>query len=140
VHVKSTHAYKIFSKLNLLRMHAMAYFIFLNSLESLEDFRKNPQIQILLNRLVKNSNVLPNSKLHLYLKGLSFLDFSPSSPSRPSFFSFSYPNCPCRPVGLGLLAGLAHSALIIQILLNQLERFSGKQEHNQHTKAYNTIY
>jgi hypothetical protein len=41
----------------------MAYYIFLKSLRSLEEFRKNPHVKILLNLLLQISKALVNSKI-----------------------------------------------------------------------------
>jgi hypothetical protein len=46
----------------------MAYYIFLKSLRSLEEFRKNPHVKIHLNLLLQISQALVNSKSNFYSK------------------------------------------------------------------------
>jgi hypothetical protein len=48
-------------------------FIFLKSIENLEDFRKNPRVQFPQNLLVQFSKVLPNPKFKRNLKRIIFL-------------------------------------------------------------------
>jgi hypothetical protein len=61
---------KIFFKINLAKdaLNVMAYCIFLKSMESLEEFRKNPHVQIPSKSPCKNSQSLAKSQIPLNLK------------------------------------------------------------------------
>jgi hypothetical protein len=79
----------------------MAYFIFLNYLDSLKDFRKIPMSKFIINLLVQIFKVLPNSRIQIKIQNGFYLilahpvssakqhslaqeAFRPRRPSRPS--------------------------------------------------------
>jgi hypothetical protein len=51
----------------------MAYYIFLKSLRSLEEFRENPHVKIPLNLLLQISKALVNSKIQFLIQKFFFL-------------------------------------------------------------------
>jgi hypothetical protein len=57
----------------------MAYYIFLKSLRSLEEFRKNPHVKIALNLLLHISKALINSKIQFLIQKSFFLAFGPAN-------------------------------------------------------------
>jgi hypothetical protein len=69
----------------------MVYYIFLKSLRSLEEFRKNPNVKI-LPKLLQISKAFVNSKIQFFNSEIIFLDFGPadlaahpaSQPSQPT--------------------------------------------------------
>jgi hypothetical protein len=86
----------------------MAYFIFLKSLWSLGEFRKNPHVKIPPKSLCANFQSLDIFKNQI----LFGKEFSPSLSAQPRPILFflptgSFPSSP-PPLGLGLPAGLAH--------------------------------
>jgi hypothetical protein len=64
---------------NLLGLHGMAYYIFLKSLRSLEEFRKIPTSKFLLNLLVQIFKALVNSKIQLLLRKGFLFRFGPAA-------------------------------------------------------------
>jgi hypothetical protein len=62
----------------------MIYFIFLKSLESLEDFRLIPLSKFLPNLLVQNFKALPNSKIQFKIQKEIIPLFQPEQPNWPS--------------------------------------------------------
>jgi hypothetical protein len=85
----------------------MAYFIFLKSLRSLGEFRKNPHVKIPPKSPCANFQSLGIFKIKFY----SEKNFSPSLSARPAFWPclfFYWPISLPFPLGLGLPAGPAH--------------------------------
>jgi hypothetical protein len=82
----------------------MAYYIFLKSLRSLEEFRKNPHVKIPPNLLVQISKALVNSKIQFLIQNFFFFAFGPvdlaahsaSGPAGPCWPLFS---CRLKPTG-----------------------------------------
>jgi hypothetical protein len=63
----------------------MAYFYFPKILEKLEEFRKNPHVQIPSKSPYRNSQSLAKIQIHLKFKNQSPFEISPRiQPSRPS--------------------------------------------------------
>jgi hypothetical protein len=89
----------------------MAYFIFLKSVRSLEEFRKILISKFLLNLLVQISKAMVYSKIKFYSEKKFFCHFRPIRPFGPaaahSFFFFPTGRAPLFPLGLGLTAGPA---------------------------------
>jgi hypothetical protein len=75
----------------------MAYFIFLNSLRSLEEFRKNPHIKIPPKSSCANFQSLAIFKNLIFIQKGIFFEFQPIRPS-PT------PRCPLCPAGRRLPA------------------------------------
>jgi hypothetical protein len=87
----------------------MAYYIFLKSLRSLEEFRKNPHVKIPPKSPYANFQSLGVFK-NQFLFGK---EFSPSLSAHPAFrpnllFSFTRDFPPLPPLGHGLPASIAH--------------------------------
>jgi hypothetical protein len=64
-------------------LHGMAYYIFLKSLRSLEEFRKNPHIKIPHKSLCTNFQSLGKFKNPIFILKIISLQFWPSQPSHP---------------------------------------------------------
>jgi hypothetical protein len=60
-------------------LHGMAYYIFLKSLRSLEEFRKNPHVKIPPKSSYTNFQALVNSKNPIFNSEILFLDFGLAS-------------------------------------------------------------
>jgi hypothetical protein len=85
----------------------MAYYIFLKSLRSLEEFRKNPHVQIPPKSPSTNFQSLGKFKNLIFNSEILFLDFGPtdlaahpaSQPSQPTGRAAPVGlNCPGRPI------------------------------------------
>jgi hypothetical protein len=99
----------------------MAYYIFLISLRSLEEFRKNPHVKIPLNLLLQISKALVNSKIQFLIQKSFFLAFGPanlaacsasgpaSPPAAPSSQAKTVPAGPSSPHVGRVLAGNSFS-------------------------------
>jgi hypothetical protein len=88
----------------------MTYFIFLKSLRSLEEFRKNPHVKIPPKSPPTNFQSLGIFKNQILFGKQFFLHFRPIRPFSPAvahfiFFSTSHFSPPPSPPGLGLSAG-----------------------------------
>jgi hypothetical protein len=89
-------------------LHGMAYYIFLKSLTSLEEFRKNPHVKIPPKSPCANFQSLGIFKNQILFRKKFSLSLSAHSAFRPSLFFLpaDFPSPP--PLGLGLPAGPAH--------------------------------
>jgi hypothetical protein len=85
----------------------MAYYIFLKSLRSLEEFRKILMSKFLLNLVLQISKALVNSKIQFLIRKFIFPDFRPGRPRGPlglwpspptSRIAPRMPKAPGRPV------------------------------------------
>jgi hypothetical protein len=77
----------------------MAYYIFLKSLRSLEEFREILMSKFLLNLLVQISKALVNSKIQFLIQRFFFFAFGPADHAAHSALG------PAGPAGLSPLAG-----------------------------------
>jgi hypothetical protein len=75
----------------------MAYYIFLKSFRSLEEFRKNPHAKFLLNILVQIFKALVNSKNSIFNSEILFFAFGPADLAAHSVVG------PAGPAGLSPL-------------------------------------
>jgi hypothetical protein len=88
------------SCIGCIALHGMAYYIFLKSLRSLEEFRKNPHVKIPPKSPSTNFQSLGNSKIQFLIQKSFFLTFGLANfpgplglwPSQPR-----WPRCPHRP-------------------------------------------
>jgi hypothetical protein len=85
---------KNFPKINLVQdaLHGMAYYIFLKSLRSLEEFRKNPHVKIPPKSPSTNFPSLAKFKIQFLFEKNSSSEFSPLGPTGPRA-SGAPPNC-----------------------------------------------
>jgi hypothetical protein len=76
---------KNFPKINLVQdaLHGMAYYIFLKSLRSLEEFRKNSHVKIPPKSPSTNFPSLGKFKIHFLFEKNSSSEFSPLGPAGP---------------------------------------------------------
>jgi hypothetical protein len=74
----------------------MAYYIFLKSLRSLEEFRKNPHVKFLINLLLQISKALLYSKIKFLFGEEFFFTFGPERPGGQSARPASQPGRPPR--------------------------------------------
>jgi hypothetical protein len=76
---------KNFPKINLVQdaLHGMAYYIFLKSLRSLEEFRKNPHVKIPPKSPSTNFPSLGKFKIQFLFEKNSSSEFSPLGPAGP---------------------------------------------------------
>jgi hypothetical protein len=88
-------------------LHGMAYYIFLKSWRSLEEFRKNPHLKIPPKSPSTNFQFLPIIKNQIFIRKRIFLHFRPIRPSGQPAYSASHPTLPpglrfphpaCRPM------------------------------------------
>jgi hypothetical protein len=91
----------------------MAYFIFLEYLRSLEEFRKILMSKFLQNLLVQISKALVNSKIQIFNSKIFFLRFRPGQPYGPLGLWPSQPRWPLSSRGSKppLLAHLARASM-----------------------------
>jgi hypothetical protein len=64
-------------------LHGMAYYIFIKSLRSLEEFRKNPHVKIPLKSPSTNFQNLAIIKNQFFIRKRIFLHFRPRTAQRP---------------------------------------------------------
>jgi hypothetical protein len=83
----------------------MAYYIFLKSLRSLEEFRKNPHVKIPPKSSSTNFQSLTKFKNPILIRKFFFLAFGPTDLAARQLFS-AQPACPSP--GLGLPVGPSH--------------------------------
>jgi hypothetical protein len=76
----------------------MAYYIFLKSLRSLEEFRKNHHVKFQLNLLLQISKALLQSKINFLFGKEFFFTFGPERPSGQSPHPASQPGHSPRPI------------------------------------------
>jgi hypothetical protein len=69
----------------------MAYYIFLKSLSSLEEFRKNPHVKIPPKSPSTNFQILVNSKIQFLIQKFFFLTFGPADLAANSAFGPASP-------------------------------------------------
>jgi hypothetical protein len=83
-------------KINLVQdaLHGMTYYIFLKSLRSLEEFRKNPHVKIPPKSPSTNFQILAIIKNQIFIRKIIFLHFRPSRPSGQPAYSASRPTPP----------------------------------------------
>jgi hypothetical protein len=82
----------------------MAYHIFLKSLRSLEEFRKNPHVKIPHKSPSTNFQILGKFKNPIFNSGILFLEFGPADlAAHPA-------SQPIQPTGRTVLAGRNRSA------------------------------
>jgi hypothetical protein len=76
---------KNLSKINLVQdaLHGMAYYIFLKSLRSLEEFRKNPHVKIPLKSPCANFQSLGKFRNPIFKSEILFPCFRPGRPRGP---------------------------------------------------------
>jgi hypothetical protein len=86
VHIKCISICSTYEKLSknkscigCIAWHGMAYYIFLKSLRSLEEFRKILMSKFLLNHLLQISKALVNSKIQFLIQKSFFLAFGPAN-------------------------------------------------------------
>jgi hypothetical protein len=91
----------------------MAYYIFLKSLRSLEEFRKNPQVKIPPKSPCANFQSLGKFKNPIFNSKILFLRFQPGQPYGPLGLWPSRPRWPLSSHGLKppLPAHLAHASV-----------------------------
>jgi hypothetical protein len=84
---------KNFPKINLVydAMHGMASYIFLKSLRSLEEFRKNPHVKIPPKSPSTNLQSLGKFKNPIFNSEILFLAFGPADPAARSASSPASP-------------------------------------------------
>jgi hypothetical protein len=75
----------------------MAYYIFLKSLRSLEEFRKNPHVKIPPKSPSTNFQSLDKFKNPILIQKFIFSDFWPGRPCSPPHLSAQSAHWPCRP-------------------------------------------
>jgi hypothetical protein len=77
---------KNFPKINLVydALHGLTYYIFLKSLRSLEEFRKNPHVKIPPKSPSINFQSLAKFKNPIFNSKILLLHFRPGYPSRPT--------------------------------------------------------
>jgi hypothetical protein len=80
-------------------LHGMAYYIFLKSLRSLEEFRKNPHIKIPPKSLSTNFQSLGKFKNPIFNSEIIFPCFRPGQPCGP------FDLWPSQPTGRAVPAG-----------------------------------
>jgi hypothetical protein len=78
-------------------LHSMAYYIFLKSLRSLEEFRKNPHVKIPPKSPSTNFQSLGKFKNSIFIRKEYFLSIRPNRPSGQPAHPASPPNQPHRP-------------------------------------------
>jgi hypothetical protein len=112
VHIKcisNCSTYEKLFKINLVydALHSMTYYIFLKSLRSQEEFRKNPHVKIPPKSPSTNFQSLGKFKNLIFNSEILFLDFGPvdlaahpaSQPSQPTGRTvFRRPKAPDRPI------------------------------------------
>jgi hypothetical protein len=87
-------------------LHGTAYYIFIKSLRSIEEFRKNPHVKIPPKSPSTNFQSLDKFKNPIFIRKRIFLHFRPIRPSSQPAYSASWPTLPpglhfprlaCRP-------------------------------------------
>jgi hypothetical protein len=117
---------KNFPKINLVQdaLHGMAYYIFIKSLRSLEEFRKDPHVKIPPKSLSTNFQSLGKFKNPILIQKFFFLAFGPANlaarlasgparpPAAPSPQAKTVPASPSSPRVGRVFAGNTFSFLV----------------------------
>jgi hypothetical protein len=98
------------SCIGCIALHGMAYYIFLKSLRSLEEFRKNPHVKILAKSPCANFQSLGEFKIQILIQKSFFFSFGPATLTGPLGLRPSRPRWPLSSRGPNstLPAQLAH--------------------------------
>jgi hypothetical protein len=99
-------------KMHCIALYGMAYYIFLKSLRSLEEFRKNPHVKIPPKSPCVNFQTLDKFKNPIFNSEILFSYFQPGRPRGPLGLWPSQPAGLSSPAGRSPQAGPSRSARV----------------------------